>query len=139
MESIISFFRIFNVYGKGQNKQYAGVITKFFENIKDSKPLVIYGDGEQVRDFVSINDIIELFGYALKSKKSGTYNIASGKSISINELTGIMFDVFGKKSEIKYKDMKKGDIKNSFADVSLVKHELGFSAKRSLKEELHDF
>jgi len=132
-------FRIFNVYGKGQNKQYAGVITKFFENIRDDKPLVVYGDGQQARDFVSINDVVESFDCALKSNKSGTYNIASGKSTSINELAGIMFDVFGKKSEIKHKDMKKGDIKNSFADISCAKSELGFSAKKSLKGELYNF
>lgn len=132
-------FRIFNVYGKGQNRQYAGVITKFLENIRDDKPLVVYGDGKQERDFVSINDVVESFDCALKSNKSGTYNIASGKSTSINELAGIMFDVFGKKSEIRHEGMKKGDIKKSFADVSFAKSELGFSAKKSLKGELYNF
>ena len=129
-------FRMFNVYGKGQNTQYAGVITKFLENIRDDKPLVIYGDGEQTRDFVSINDVVEAFDCATKLHKNGKYNIASGKSLSINELAQIMFEAFGKKLEIKHKEMKKDEIKYSVADVSLTKNELGFVAKKSLKEEL---
>ena len=129
-------FRMFNVYGKGQNTQYAGVITKFFENIRDDNPLVIYGDGEQTRDFVSINDVVEAFDCATKLHKNGTYNIASGKSLSINELAQIMFEAFGKKLEIKHKEMKKDEIKYSVADVSLTKNKLGFVAKKSLKEEL---
>jgi len=129
-------FRMFNVYGKGQNKQYAGVISKFLESVKDDKPIVIYGDGKQTRDFVSIYDIVEAFHIALKSDKTGTYNIASGKSISINELSEIIFDVFGKKLEIKHKDVQKGDIKNSVVNISLVKNELRFVSKKLLKEEL---
>lgn len=129
-------FRMFNVYGKGQNTQYAGVITKFLENIRDDNPLVIYGDGEQTRDFVSINDVVEAFDCATKLHKNGTYNIASGKSLSINELAQIMLEVFGKKLEIKHKEMKKDEIKYSVADVSLAKNKLGFVAKKSLKEEL---
>ena len=129
-------FRMFNVYGKGQNTQYAGVITKFLENIRDDNPLVIYGDGEQTRDFVSINDVVEAFDCATKLHKNGIYNIASGKSLSINELAQIMFDVFGKKLDIKHKEMKKDEIKYSVADVSLTKNKLGFVAKKSLKEEL---
>lgn len=129
-------FRMFNVYGKGQNTQYAGVITKFLENIRDDNPLVIYGDGEQTRDFVSINDVVEAFDCATKLHKNGIYNIASGKSLSINELAQIMFEVFGKKLDIKHKEMKKDEIKYSVADVSLTKNKLGFVAKKSLKEEL---
>ncbi len=128
--------RMFNVYGKGQNKQYAGVISKFLKNISENKEIVIYGDGEQTRDFISINDIVESFDCAIKSKSNGTYNIASGISVSINELVQIMFDIFRKKPRIKFQEEHKGDIKNSVADILLAKNELNFSAKRMLKEEL---
>lgn len=129
-------FRIFNIYGRGQNIQYAGVITKFLENIRDDKPLVIYGDGEQTRDFVSINDVVDAFDSATKLHKNGTYHIASGNSLSINELAKIMLDVFGKRLEIKHKDPNQDEIRYSVADVSLTKNEIGFVAKKSLKEEL---
>ena len=128
-------FRMFNVYGKGQNKQYAGVITKFLENIKKNKSLVVYGDGTQTRDFISIDDIIEAFSLALVLNKNGIYNIASGKSISINELIQIIFNVFGEKVEIKNKEVKKGDIKNSVVDVSSAQ-KIGFYANKLLEEEL---
>ena len=128
--------RMFNVYGKGQNNNYAGVITKFFKNISEGKPLVIYGNGEQTRDFVNIHDIVKAFDCAIISDKNGTYNIASGKSISINDLTKIILDVFEKKIDMSYEDAKNGDINYSVADISLAKNKLGFVAKRLLKEEL---
>ncbi|AFS83494.1 NAD-dependent epimerase/dehydratase [Candidatus Nitrosopumilus sediminis] len=127
---------MFNVYGKGQNDQYAGVITKFLRNIIDDKPLIIYGDGEQTRDFVSINDVVNAFDCAIRSEKNGTYNIAGGESLSINSLAEVMLDVFGKKLEIIHKEMQKGDIRHSVADVSFAASELGFSATRKLKDEL---
>ncbi|MGI0042004.1 MAG: NAD-dependent epimerase/dehydratase family protein, partial [Nitrosopumilaceae archaeon] len=131
--------RIFNVYGKGQNVQYAGVISKFLKNISEGKPLVIYGDGNQTRDFVSVYDVVDAFECAIKSDKNETYNIASGVSISINELVEIMFDVFGKKVEIRYSEKQKGDIRNSIVDIMLAKKELCFNPSRLLKKELAKF
>lgn len=127
--------RMFNVYGKGQNENYAGVITKFMQNILNKKPITIYGDGTQTRDFVSIYDVVDSFDCALHSDKSGIYNIASGNETSINDLTQMMFEKFGKQEKI-YKPKQKGDIQNSVADVSLAKKELNFTAKRKLEEEI---
>ncbi len=126
--------RFFNIYGIGQSSEYAGVITKFMEGITQKRPLEIFGDGMQTRDFISIHDVVKAFECALKSE-NGTFNIASGKSLSINELAKIMFDVFGK-VEIKHLEKQKGDIQNSVVDVSLAESELDFTAKRLLKEEL---
>jgi len=130
--------RLFNIYGKRQNRQYAGVISKFTENLSKDNPLVIYGDGKQTRDFISINDVINAFDCVVKINSSGTYNIASGKSISIKELAKIFLDISGKKVEIKYKSAKKEDIKYSQADITLAKKELGFNPKVNLKEGLSD-
>ena len=137
MDAII--LRIFNIYGKGQTKQYAGVITKFMEKISQNNSLEIYGDGNQTRDFVSINDVTESFQCILKNdheKKNHTYNIGTGKSTSIKELAEIMIKNSGKKLEINYLDMKAGDIKHSVADTALAKKELGFVAKIRLVDEL---
>ena len=128
--------RLFNVYGKGQNDQYAGVISKFLKNISENKPLIIYGDGKQTRDFVSVYDVIRAIECAISSENSGTYNIASGKSISINELAEIIVSSSGKKLDIIHKEEKRGEIKNSAADVSLAEKNLGFFAKRTLRDEL---
>jgi len=126
--------RMFNVYGKGQNENYSGVITKFLRNITNKEPLVIYGDGKQTRDFVSIHDVVKAFECALKSEKNGTYNVASGESLSINELAEIVS--FKKKLETKHMEKQKGDIQNSKADITLAKNELGFLPNISLKDEL---
>jgi UDP-glucose 4-epimerase len=130
--------RLFNTYGKRQNRQYAGVISNFAENISKDNSLLIYGDGKQTRDFISINDVINAFDCVIKTNSSGTYNIASGRSISIKELAKMFLEISGKKVEIKYKPAKKEDIKYSQADITLAKKELGFNPKVSLKEGLSD-
>ncbi len=129
-------FRMFNVYGKGQNKQYAGVITKFFKNISENKPLVIYGDGKQTRDFISIHDIVKAYDCATKLDKVGIYNIASGKSITINELSKDILSSLNKKIEIKHTEEQRGGIQTSQADITLAKKELGFFPTKLLKQEL---
>lgn len=116
--------RLFNVHGKGQNDQYAGVISKFLKNISENKPLIIYGDGKQSRDFVSVYDVIRAIEYATSSENSGTYNIASGKSISVNELAETIIVSSKKKLDIIHKEQKEGDIKNSAVDVSLAEKNL---------------
>ncbi len=128
--------RVFNVYGKGQNDQYAGVISKFLKNISDDKPLIIYGDGKQSRDFVSVHDVVRAIECAISSENSDTYNIASGKSISVNELAEMMILSSKKKLDIIHKEQKEGDIKNNSADTSLAEKNLGFAAKRILVDEL---
>ena len=110
--------------------------NKFLKNISENKEIIIYGDGEQTRDFVSINDVVESFDCAIKSKTNGTYNIASGISVSINELAQIMFNVCEKKVEIKHLEKQKEDIQNSLADITLAKKELCFTPSRLLEEEL---
>ena len=131
--------RMFNVYGKGQNYNYAGVISKFIKNISEGRPIEINGDGEQTRDFVSIFDVVTAFDCAIKNiegKKGDVYNIGTGDSISINELAKLILKNSNKKTEIKYKKQKEDEIKNSVADVILAKNELGFIAKQKLQDEL---
>ncbi|MDH3312841.1 MAG: GDP-mannose 4,6-dehydratase [Nitrosopumilus sp.] len=133
-----TILRIFNVYGKRQNKQYAGVISNFIENISKNIPLLIYGDGSQTRDFVSINDVVNAFDAAVKTNSSGTYNIASGKSISVKELAEIFRHTSAGKIQMTYKPAKKQDIQYSIADISLAQKELKFNPKVNLKEGLSD-
>lgn len=135
-------FRIFNVYGKGQTLQYAGVITKFAENILQNIPLTIYGDGKQTRDFISIDDVVEAYHCALdniQGKKCTTYNLGTGVATSITQLAKLMTEISGKNLEINYIEQKKGDIKYSVAECTIIKKELGFIAKTKLKDGLAKF
>ena len=124
--------RFFNIYGIGQSSEYAGVITKCLEKIKQKKPIEIFGDGLQTRDFVAIEDVINAIYNAMQSSNSGTYNIASGKTITINELVNKMILSSRKKLEIKHIRAKKGEIRYSHADISKAKKEIGFSPKINL-------
>ena len=126
--------RFFNIYGIGQTSEYAGVITKFMERITQEKPLEIFGDGLQTRDFVAIDDVINLMYNAISYGKSGTYNISSGRIVTIKELAELMISISGKKLEIQHTASLKGDIRNSQADISLAKKELGYSTKFELRE-----
>ena len=126
--------RFFNIFGIGQTPEYAGVITKFIEMISSNKPLEIFGDGMQTRDFVSINDVVESIYDAIKNGKNGTYNIASGKAITINELAKFMISLSGKNLEINHISKKHGDIRFSEADISLAKNEIKYIPKSELDE-----
>jgi len=140
LNSII--LRFFNLYGPGQSSQYAGVITKFLENIRENKQLEIYGNGNQTRDFIHIDDAVECINLAIKNidKKTGKiYNIGSGKSTSILELANLLLNLSGKSLPISFKPEIKGDILSSQTSIALAKKELGFEPKISLQEGLTKF
>lgn len=126
--------RFFNIFGFGQTPEYAGVITKFIQRITNDEPLEIFGDGMQTRDFVSVQDVVESIHNAILFGNNGTYNIASGRSISINELAEFMISLSGKNLKIIHTSPRKGEIRHSQADISLAKRELKYSPKIGLEE-----
>jgi len=133
--------RFFNIYGVGQSPEYAGVITKFLQKIQENKPLEIYGDGLQTRDFVSINDVVDSIQDAISKiggKHNNIYNIASGKSISINDLAILMISLSGKNLNIVHSNPKKGEIMHSQADISMAKKELSYQPKIDLKDGIRN-
>lgn len=104
--------RLFNVYGQGQNLEYAGVITAFNLATQRKHPLIIYGDGEQTRDFINVNDVCNYLAKLLTVNiKNETFNIGTGQSISINSLAK-QFN-----SPIIYKEPRK-EVRNSRANIN---------------------
>ncbi len=135
-------FRLFNVYGIGQSKEYAGVISKFAENIKNNKSLIIYGNGEQSRDFIAIEDIIGLIEKMIISnlnKNFKIYNLGSGTSTSILELADLMIKLSDKKILKSFHDQREGDVLHSTASIKKARQELEFNPKIPLKEGLRKF
>ena len=132
--------RMFNVYGKGQNVNYAGVITRFLENIKNEDDLTIFGDGESTRDFVSVHDVVDciiLSMKKIKGKHGQSYNVASGTSTKIKDLARIMISISNKNNiEISHILPKPGDIVNSHANILLTKETFDYSPQISLEEGL---
>ena len=130
--------RFFNVYGPRQGKNdYSGVITRFADLAKNKSPLTIYGDGLQTRDFVNVTDIAEAVLASVKnSHASGIFNIGSGKPTTINELAQTILQLAGVEMEIRHKECRAGDIRDSYADISKARKFLGFEPKVSLKDGL---
>jgi len=131
--------RFFNIYGKGQTDAYAGVITKFMKNIREDKPLIIFGDGSNTRDFIFVEDVVNSIKCAIekiKGKKGVSYNIATGNHSTILQLAETVLLISGKKLEIKFDPPKKGDIPHSQCKIDLAKNELSFVPKTPLKEGL---
>ena len=140
LNSII--LRFFNLYGTGQSKQYAGVITKFLENIKENKNLEIYGNGKQTRDFINVDDAVNCFDLAIKNidgKIGKIYNVGSGTSITISELAKLLLELSGKNLEILCKPSLVGDIVHSQTLIKSITNELNFIPKISLKKGLEQF
>lgn len=131
--------RYFNVYGPRQNKNYAGVITKFIDNARDAKPLLINGDGMQVRDFIFVNDVVNANFLAMKSKiDHGFINIGSGIATSIKELAKMIMELSGMQSGSIYGKSMEGDIRFSQANIDLAKELLDWKPKTMLKEWLRE-
>jgi len=134
-DSII--FRLFNVYGEGQSDVYAGVIKKFVKCAMQNKAVLIYGEGNQKRDFVHVNDVI---GYMIKAinniegKKGEIYNIGTGKVTTIKQLAVDIFSIFKKELTINYTEPIEGDIKFSSTKIDKSEKFLGYSPKIELKE-----
>ena len=130
--------RYFNVYGPGQSAQYAGVITSFIKNALSNVDLTIYGDGNQVRDFVFVEDVARanLQAMELKNKTFEVFNIGSGRETTIKELAETIIRLTGSKSKIKYLEPRQGDITYSLANVSKAESVLGWRAEVSLEEGL---
>ncbi len=134
--------RFFNIYGIGQTKEYAGVISKFTEYIKNDSPITIYGKGDQTRDFISIDDVIKSILQAVSNidnKKAEIFNIATGISTSINELSKIMLKISGTKNKINHVDPKSDDILFSKTDVTKAQRYFKFNAKISLEEGIKKY
>jgi UDP-glucose 4-epimerase len=131
--------RYFNVYGPGQRADsgYAAVIPSFINSVRIGEPPVIYGDGEQTRDFIYIRDVVEGTILAAESEASGIYNIAGGESVTMNELARIIMKLTGKELEPVYREPRPGDIKHSLADISRARI-FGFQPRYSLEAGLRE-
>jgi UDP-glucose 4-epimerase len=129
--------RYFNVFGPRQdpNSQYAAVIPKFITAILTNARPTIYGDGQQSRDFTYVKNVVEANLLACESDASGTFNIACGRSVTINELVTLINEIAGTAIEPKYVASRPGDVKHSLADITKARS-FGYSPSDSFKDEL---
>ncbi|KXA92539.1 hypothetical protein AKJ64_02885 [candidate division MSBL1 archaeon SCGC-AAA259E17] len=138
LETVI--LRYFNVYGPGRGEDgEGGVIYKFLKRLDKEKSPVIYGDGNQTRDFVYVKDVVRANILALEKKgiSGQAFNIGSGRAISINELLDTLLDLTGMYDlEPIHREPRSGDIRHSRADLSKAAEKLNYTPDVSLKEGL---
>ena len=131
--------RYFNIFGKGQTIEYAGVITKFLDRIRDGKTPIIYGDGSQIRDFIYVKDIANANYLAMISDIPNLHvNVGTGNAISILDLAKTMIDISGLNLEPIISEALDGDIQKSHSDSSLAKNSFGWISKTRLEDWLRD-
>jgi UDP-glucose 4-epimerase len=109
-------YRLFNVYGPKQNPDslYAAVIPKWIFAAFKGEPLVVYGDGEQKRDFTFVDDVVQILSRSIRENHDADYavNLAFGNPVTLNEIIGVFTSYFGG-IKVEYKEIRKGDIRNS--------------------------
>ena len=129
--------RYFNIFGKGQTIEYAGVITKFLDRINEGKSPIIFGNGSQIRDFIHVSDVAKANLMAMNSKSSNLIvNIGTGNAISILELAKMIINASGLKIEPIFAEALEGDIKKSLADISQAKKYFNWEPKIELLDWL---
>jgi len=135
--------RYFNVYGPRQSKNdYSGVITIFVDRLMRSEPLIIYGDGNQIRDFVNVKDIVKANMLAMESDNGvgQTINVGTGTETSILNLAQLIKKISDKeKTPIIFSKERLGDIKKSVSTTAVSKELLGFTPSIALNEGLEEF
>lgn len=130
--------RYFNVYGPRQDSgsEYSGVISKFIAQARQSKPITIFGDGTQTRDFVFVSDVVSANILAMKSGVQGVFNIGCGVQTSLNELAETVKNIVGIDVPVIYGPSREGDINKSCADISRARTMLGYVPEFLVSEGL---
>jgi UDP-glucose 4-epimerase len=122
--------RCFNVFGPRQDEssQYASVIPKFISAIINGEKPQVFGDGNQTRDFVFVDDVVDAFLLAASKDraKGETINVASGKPMSILNLLEKLHEILGENAEPEFLPERPGDVRHSQADIAKAERVLGF-------------
>lgn len=132
--------RFFNVFGPGQDptSPYAAAVPRFLAAMKSGVAPVVFGDGEQTRDFVSVDDVVDAILLAATVPEIGgqVFNVASGQAVSLNEVLASLGRLTGTDLPVRREEERAGDVRHSLADVSAARVHLGFAPKVSLEEGL---
>lgn len=136
--------RCFNIYGPRQDPSspYSGVISRFVDMAVAGRPLTIFGDGLQTRDFVFVDDVVEAYCRAAALGKGpgigsgGIYNVGSGRPTSILDLARLICRLTGRPESITFLAERPGDIRHSTANIEAITRGLGWAPRFGLEEGL---
>jgi len=136
--------RLFNVYGPRQqpDSPYAGVIAAFGQRILTGEPLTMFGDGQQVRDFVYVGDAVRCFvaamEHATRLQGAAVLNVCSGKPTSVNQLVALLSTIAGRTPIVHHHPDRRGDIRTSLGDPSRCAATLGIEPTTELAAGLRE-
>ena len=131
--------RYFNVFGKGQSKEYAGVLKLFLERIRDQLPPKINGDGTQFRDFVYVEDVADANIMSMDSEVNHEFfNVGTNTSITILELAKTIIESAGLNMEPIFGPALKGDVQKTIANIDLIKEKIGWKPTVFLEEWINE-
>ena len=131
--------RYFNVFGKGQSKEYAGVLKLFLEKIRDKLPLKINGDGTQSRDFVYVKDVADANIMSMDSKINHEFfNVGTSISITILDLAKTIIKSSGLDIELNFGPALNGDVQRSVANIDLIEDKIGWKPTVFLEKWIDD-
>ncbi len=132
--------RYFNIFGPKQdpNSLYSAVIPKFIDALLEGRSPIIFGDGEQSRDFTYIENVVQanLLAMSAEHLHGEAVNIACGKKISLNQLLNVLKDILGSKQSPIYQEPRKGDVKHSLADIRKGKEILDYQPRVGIEAGL---
>jgi len=122
--------RYFNIFGPKQDPSsvYSGVISRFIDALLEGDPPVVFGDGEQSRDFTFVDNVVQanLLAMSREHSHGEVINVACGKRISLNQLLDILQKILSSRTSPVYQEARRGDVRHSLADIQKGKHLLGY-------------
>ncbi len=132
--------RYFNIFGPKQdpNSLYSAVIPKFIDALLQGRPPIIFGDGEQSRDFTYIENVVQanLLAMSAEHLHGEAVNIACGKRTSLNQLLSVLKEILGSKLSPLYQEPRKGDVRHSLADIRKGKEIIHYAPKIGIETGL---
>jgi len=132
-----SIIRPFNNYGPRQNEgNYAGVIPLTIKRILSGKAPVVYGDGEQTRDYIYVTETADaaVEVYNCEKSRDKVVNIASGSEISVNKLVGLITEYMGCKKDVVYEKERPGDVRRFIASINFARDLINFNPRITIEE-----
>lgn len=135
--------RFFNVYGPKQNPNspYSGVLSIIHNCLVNDKTFTVFGDGEQLRDFTYVDDVVSAVRLLLETEdvKWDVFNVGTGSTVTLNEVIKAFEKAMGKKLDVIYADERKGDIKKSYADISKIRRAVSYKPKYDIISGLAEY
>jgi len=132
--------RYFNIFGPRQDPSspYSGVLAKFCTAFLEETQPVVFGDGEQTRDFTFVENAVQanLLACEAPNASGKVFNVGTGGRVSLNEVLNSLGKITGKTLEAKYEPAREGDIRDSQADISQAREFLGYDPQVDFEEGL---